>query len=1044
MKRRVTQPDRAGDAEDDTEAPSSDSASDVQLTLFVKNGGTCTKRISINGDKLVSDASECAMSSGEARRIPWSKIPHTSPLDPLVWLLTQVKSWQALALGRLNDGLPDRTPVTTERRRRQEPKSDLIARTLEYLSFKSGEQAFMLIDFDRKGMPDKVAQRITDSGGVWVVLVNAIPGLVNAARVKRASTSAGIYNKTTGEKFQSSGGEHHYVMVADGSDIPRCLRDLHDRLWLKGLGWYSIGSVGQLLERSIVDKTVGSPERLVFEGPPVLDPPLAQDQKAREPEATDGETIDTSVAIPPLAPAEREIVKSMKEQARRQMEPEAADIRARSARKMARQISEKTGLPIAKVLRQVEARYEGKLVPSMLLEFDDDELGIVSVREVLQEPDRFVGETLADPLEGIAYGRCKAKVMLRDDGELFIHSFAHGRTVYTLVIDGEMLRAKIEAAPRGMAVDVLIENLFLAHVESDELYSLLEFVAERTGLGPKEINARIKNAREMHAKKNAERRSATEPLDERVSVPAPAPNGEMTRVLEIIDNVLCGVGGDKPPMRDAYGNLCEIRERPVLGLHELMRDNAESKNRLPAPPEPLITRLDADHTSLLIERFIRFRRERKNGSVNERLHMPFARTYQTWSGSRLPRVVGVVTAPLVTESGLLIKNGLDRDRNLFFQIEPLLSRLMPTPSSISDADARSAWGFLRAKWLCDVQTDEEGKALVVLAALTLIERLLLPERPAFFITAGVRGGGKTTLMNMVSLAVLGRRASAAAWSENVEERRKALLAYFREGPAMIAWDNLPRGAGVSCPIVEKALTSPTIADRILGQSEQIIVPAATIQFFTGNNILPARDMASRSLVIQLRSDRPDPENRKFEHPDPFAWTLEQRASILSALYTLLVWNPYLRSDRVVRPQPKTRFKYWWTLCGAPIEAVTGIDLDVIFKARESDDTEASSVASLLVSLRGVYGEKSFTSSEVSTLSNGMGRPTDDPELIDIRALLEDATAKPFSRGCSLNGHNVGKRLQMIAGRPVQADGQVLTLERITDAKRGNRYRVTAS
>jgi hypothetical protein len=147
---------------------------------------------------------------------------------------------------------------------------------------------------------------------------------------------------------------------------------------------------------------------------------------------------------------------------------------------------------------------------------------------------------------------------------------------------------------------------------------------------------------------------------------------------------------------------------------------------------------------------------------------------------------------------------------------------------------------------------------------------------------------------------------------------------------------------------------------------------------------------------------------------------------------------------VVRPQPKTRFKYWWTLCGAPIEAVTGIDLDVIFKARESDDTEASSVASLLVSLRGVYGEKSFTSSEVSTLSNGMGRPTDDPELIDIRALLEDATAKPFSRGCSLNGHNVGKRLQMIAGRPVQADGQVLTLERITDAKRGNRYRVTAS
>ena len=33
---------------------------------------------------------------------------------------------------------------------------------------------------------------------------------------------------------------------------------------------------------------------------------------------------------------------------------------------------------------------------------------------------------------------------------------------------------------------------------------------------------------------------------------------------------------------------------------------------------------------------------------------------------------------------------------------------------------------------------------------------------------------------MISLAVLGRFASAASWSENVEERRKAILAHLRE------------------------------------------------------------------------------------------------------------------------------------------------------------------------------------------------------------------------------------------------------------------------
>ena len=50
--------------------------------------------------------------------------------------------------------------------------------------------------------------------------------------------------------------------------------------------------------------------------------------------------------------------------------------------------------------------------------------------------------------------------------------------------------------------------------------------------------------------------------------------------------------------------------------------------------------------------------------------------------------------------------------------------------------------------------------------MTLIERALLPERPAFFVTAGQRGGGKTTLVNMITLAVLGRRAAAAGWSDN--------------------------------------------------------------------------------------------------------------------------------------------------------------------------------------------------------------------------------------------------------------------------------------
>ena len=75
--------------------------------------------------------------------------------------------------------------------------------------------------------------------------------------MSRASTSAGLFRTDTGEQFAGSGGAHHYVLVKDGGDIERFLRDLHDRCWLHGLGWHLIGRAGQLLDRSLVDRMVG-------------------------------------------------------------------------------------------------------------------------------------------------------------------------------------------------------------------------------------------------------------------------------------------------------------------------------------------------------------------------------------------------------------------------------------------------------------------------------------------------------------------------------------------------------------------------------------------------------------------------------------------------------------------------------------------------------------------------------------------------------------------------------------------------------------------
>jgi len=92
--------------------------------------------------------------------------------------------------------------------------------------------------------------------------------------------------------------------------------------------------------------------------------------------------------------------------------------------------------------------------------------------------------------------------------------------------------------------------------------------------------------------------------------------------------------------------------------------------------------------------------------------------------------MGVVTAPLVTESGVLAPKGLDRNSKLVFRIAPMLLKLIP--DRVSNEDAQRAYRFLVDDWLCKVLTDKVGKAVAIAAALTLVERVLLEERPAFF------------------------------------------------------------------------------------------------------------------------------------------------------------------------------------------------------------------------------------------------------------------------------------------------------------------------
>ena len=274
---------------------------------------------------------------------------------------------------------------------------------------------------------------------------------------------------------------------------------------------------------------------------------------------------------------------------------------------------------------------------------------------------------------------------------------------------------------------------------------------------------------------------------------------------------------------------------------------------LPTPEQWVITRMTGVEVAEMIEEHIDFVDD-DGRSVH--LQPKFVRHYMKRDDGALPTIVAVTTLPIVLADGHILgaEDGFDRLRGIDFRIQPEVADCVPEAGTVTDDDVDREMRFLTDEWLVDVATDYAGKCTIIAAALTIIERSLLDQRPAIFVTAGRRGGGKTTTLIMLIKAVTGIWPAAAAWSTNEEERRKALLSYFMYGVPYILWDNIARGTRISCPHIERSCTAAYYADRKLGVSEMVATAASTIHLFTGNNIAPSGDLASRSLEIRLQVD----------------------------------------------------------------------------------------------------------------------------------------------------------------------------------------------
>ena len=370
--------------------------------------------------------------------------------------------------------------------------------------------------------------------------------------------------------------------------------------------------------------------------------------------------------------------------------------------------------------------------------------------------------------------------------------------------------------------------------------------------------------------------------------------------------------------------------------------------RLPAPEQWVLHAMNEMEVAEMIEQHIDYVDE-DGRSVH--LPMPFVRHYVNRDDGVLPTVVAITTLPIVLGDGsLLAPDGLDRDRGIIFEIQKELRAVLPRREDCTAAAIRKAMEFLCDEWLCDVATDYTGKCILIATALTMIERSLLPDRPAFFVTAGRRGNGKTTTLIMLIMAVTGIWPAAAAWSTNEEERRKALMSYFLYGVQLHPVGQHPaRLADLLSPHREilhlRLLLRPQARRLRDGRDRGLDHPPVHRQ---------QHRTARRSRLPQPQDPprRRSPGPRKSPVRASRSGRLDReppRRNPARALHHP-ARQPDARSP--LSAKAKTRFKMWWRLVGSAVEHGANLigqqlDFQELFTSQEEDDEDTASLADAL-------------------------------------------------------------------------------------------------
>lgn len=250
--------------------------------------------------------------------------------------------------------------------------------------------------------------------------------------------------------------------------------------------------------------------------------------------------------------------------------------------------------------------------------------------------------------------------------------------------------------------------------------------------------------------------------------------------------------------------------------------------------------------------------------------------------TRIRDLQGITTHPALGPGEVMLRPGWNPECGLWYEAPHEFEALQPA-TSMSREEA-GAWlrGFLED---FSPVLDAEALANAVGLIVTAFVRPALTGHPVPIHAAisSMEGSGKSVLCeSFVGEAVTGKTTANIHLFRDGDELAKTLFAYAQSGISCIVIDNVRGGSTLDDPMLASAITRPTFAARVLGQSQMREQTNLFVPMMTGNNVSFSPEIARRTVPIQFRP-KVTLQQRRFKH-EARRWVRDNRRRLAEVVF----------------------------------------------------------------------------------------------------------------------------------------------------------------